>query len=141
MDVTTVFSNYLKKHALKVTPERITILNEISRISHHFDPDTLLIKLKTNHSKISRATIYRTLDLLVDCDLVMKNVLGNNTILYEKKYDNPVHDHFQCVSCGKIIEFFEPDITVIHQNLAHTHNVKITDYTHHVFGRCARCKE
>ena len=140
MDVTKVFSDYLKKHSLKVTPERVTILNEINRIKHHFDPDTLLFKLKNQNMKVSRATIYRTLDLLVDCGLVMKNVLGNSTILYEKKYDTQIHDHFLCLSCGEIIEFFDSDLKKIHQKLSKMHNLSVTDYTHQVYGVCGKCK-
>jgi Fur family ferric uptake transcriptional regulator len=140
MDVTKVFVKYLKDHALKITPERVTILNEINRTNHHFDPETLLFKLKSKSHKVSRATIYRTLDLLVDCGLVMKNVFGNNIVLYEKKYDISMHDHFLCEICGKIIEFVSPEITLIHQNIARKHGLTITGYTHQVYGICDTCK-
>ena len=140
MDVKKVFSEYLRKHSLKITPERVTIIDEINIINQHFDPDMLLFKLKNRNLKVSRATIYRTLDLLVDCGLVMKNVLGNSTVLYEKKYDTQVHDHFLCQSCGEIIEFYDKDLKIIHQKLSQEHNLMVTDYTHQVFGICGRCR-
>ncbi len=141
MDVTTVFKQYLIKHSLKITPERVRILNEISKINQHFDPDMLLFKLRNKNMKVSRATIYRTLDLLVDCNLVIKNVIGNSNVLYEKKYDTQIHDHFLCMSCGKIIEFYDSDLEKIHKKLAEKYHLSVTDYRHQVFGTCGNCKE
>jgi len=140
MDVVKIFTEYLLKRDLKNTPERATILNEIEGINQHFEPDTLLFRLKNKHVKISRATIYRTLELLLDCGLVKKNIFENGITLYEKNFGTHAHDHFLCMQCGKIIEFFDQDLNKIHVRLAKKHEFLITDYSHQIYGRCKNCK-
>jgi len=139
-EVDHVFSDYLKKRDLKNTPERFTILDEIIKMHKHFEADSLLVHLKTKNKKISRATIYRTLELLVDCGLVKKMTFDTAHAYYEPVSGLTTHDHFICEQCGKIIEFYDESITQIHQNLQSHFGVDVLHYTYHLYGRCAECK-
>jgi len=141
MDAINVFYQYLKKHNLKYTPERATILNEINGMSSHFEPEMLLFRLKNKHKKISRATIYRTLELLVNSGLVKKTLFENNAFIYEKSSGQNTHDHFVCLRCGRIIEFFNPQIRQIHDHLREEYQILISDYSHTIYGKCPQCKK
>jgi Fur family ferric uptake transcriptional regulator len=141
---TKIFHDYLKKRELRNTAERFTILAEITRIQNHFEADTLLVRLKTKHKKISRATIYRTLDLLIDCGLVKK--INFNKPVPQAMYE-PItaaglarHDHFICQECGKIIEFYDKRLKKIQVNLQAAYQLEVLHYSYHLYGRCAACK-
>jgi Fur family ferric uptake transcriptional regulator len=135
-----VFYEYLKQRALKNTPERFTILDEIIRWHKHFEADSLLIHLKTKNKKISRATIYRTLELLVDCGLVKKVTFNTAQAWYEQVSGFSNHDHFICEQCGKIIEFYDASINRIHEHLRAKYGLDVLHYTYHLHGLCAACK-
>ena len=141
MDVVSIFTEFLRKNDLKFTPERITVLDEIRKTDQHFEPDSLLIGLKSKKLKISRATIYRTLELLVQSGLVKKNIFADGSSLYEKNFGISAHDHFVCVHCGLIIEFFDTDLVKIHNRLATKHNLAIQKHSHQIYGLCQSCRE
>jgi Fur family ferric uptake transcriptional regulator len=141
MDALNSFKKYLEKHSLKRTPERLTVLNEVLRCNKHFDPDTLFIRLKKHHKKISRATIYRTLDLLVDSGLLKKLNFTNQTSCYEINMNVRTHDHFFCLTCGKIIEMYDDALREIHQRMSSKYKIKIEDYSHQLYGKCPDCQK
>src|SRR5262245_34622473 len=94
--VKEVFSDYLEKHNQRKTSERFAILEEIYSRHDHFDAESLFIELKEKKFDISRATVYNTLDLLSECELVTKHQFGNNLARYEKSYGYRQHDHLIC---------------------------------------------
>jgi Fur family ferric uptake transcriptional regulator len=136
-----IFHDYLKKRELKNTPERFLILNQIIKMQHHFEADSLLVQLKIKNKKISRATIYRTLDLLVDCGLVKKIYFDTTHAFYEPVSGLTRHDHFVCLDCGKIIEFYDRTINKIQRNLQAVHGLEVFHYSYHLSGRCAACRK
>ncbi len=105
-----LFIQYLRENNLKVTQERLALLDEIFATSEHLDADDLLARMKTKHRKVSRATVYRTLDLLVQCGLVRKSRLGREHYFYEKMEPGGGHHHMVCTATGKIIEFWDADL-------------------------------
>ncbi len=139
MNYSQIFCEYLKKHDLKNTTERLTVLQVVLAMDKHFDVESLIDRLKSQQKKISRATVYRTMELLVDCGLVTKHRFGENGRVYEPKSERDNHDHFLCVSCGKIIEFYDPEIEGIHQRLCERFGVEILDYSHQLYGKCNKC--
>jgi Fur family ferric uptake transcriptional regulator len=105
-----LFIQYLRENNLKVTQERLALLDEIFATSEHLDADELLARMKTKQRKVSRATVYRTLDLLVQCGLVRKSRLGREHYFYEKMEPGGGHHHMVCTATGKIIEFWDAEL-------------------------------
>ena len=139
MQFNKTFAEYLQKNDLKSTPERFTILSEILKVHEHFDPESLLFRLRTLNKRISRATVYRTLDLLVDCGIVKKVHFGESGWRYEALPDKKSHAHLICINCGKIIEFHNMQIEQVHKQLKREHDVQIIDYSYQVYCKCADC--
>src|ERR1700720_232344 len=101
---TQIFQKFLKDGEYRVTPERFEVLDAVMKWDDHFDADNLFIWLKNNGSKVSRATVYKTLNLLHECGLVSRYRFSQGHAQYEKTTDRPHHDHMVCTKCGKIVE-------------------------------------
>lgn len=109
-EVQKIFQAYLENKKLRKTPERFAILEEIYSKEGHFDVESLYVSMKEKNYRVSRATVYNTLDLLVDCDLVTKHQFGKNLAQFEKAYGFKQHDHLICTDCNKVHEFCDPRI-------------------------------
>src|SRR3954454_18373385 len=104
------FQDFLASNALKLTSERESLVREIFATHYHFEADELLFKMKQKSVKISRATVYRTLELLVKSGLVRRVHLGEDHYHYEHVAGNSHHDHLICTACGSVIEFNDPEL-------------------------------
>ena len=104
------FEAYLRSKKLKLTGERMEILAAVFQKNAHFDAEELHGELKHHGRDISRATVYRTLDLLVQCGLVRKSSLGSSHANYEAAHEDEHHDHLICLNCNRVIEFYRPDL-------------------------------
>ena len=109
-EVQKIFQSYLENKSLRKTPERFAILEEIYTRNGHFDVESLFISMKEKNYRVSRATVYNTLDLLVDCDLVTKHQFGKNLAQFERAYGFKQHDHLICTDCNKVHEFCDPRV-------------------------------
>lgn len=137
-EVRELFRTFLKERNQRQTPERFTILDEIYLLNEHFDADELYLHLKQKGIHISRATVYNTLDLLLDCKLIVRHQFGQNQAKYEGAYRYRQHDHLICLDCGHVLEFCDPRVQAIQSMVADVLNFEITHHALHMYGHCRR---
>ena len=140
-EVMNIFSNHLEMNSFRKTLERFAIVEEIYKRTDHFDAEALYIHMKTRNYRVSRATVYNTLELLVNCDLVKKHQFGKNLAQYEKSYGYKQHDHVICAHCSKVVEFCDPRIQQIKTMVGDLLNFEITHHALNLYGICGSCKK
>jgi Fur family ferric uptake transcriptional regulator len=134
-NVKQIFSSYLEKHSHRKTPERFAILEEIYSNPDHFDVDELYTKMKDKKYRVSRATLYNTIELLLDCNLIRRHQFGKNMSQFEASYGNKQHDHIIDVDTGKIVEFCDPRIQLIKNTIKEHFGVDVLHHSLNIFVR------
>jgi Fur family ferric uptake transcriptional regulator len=136
----SVFTAFLRKKGLKLTNQRRDILVRVLAVPKHFSAEELLLAIRREDSSVSKATVYRTLALLVESHLLEAVDFERGYKLYERALGHMHHDHLICTGCGKIVEFHDEEIERAQQAVAELHEFEVTWHTHKLYGLCAACQ-
>jgi Fur family ferric uptake transcriptional regulator len=135
------FQEFLQGQGLKMTSERGALVREIFSTHYHFEADELLLKMKEKSVKISRATVYRTLELLVKSGLVRRVHLGEDHYHYEHVTGDSHHDHLICTTCGEVIEFHDETLEQRQREICEKKKFTPTFHNLQILGVCNGCRK
>ena len=134
------FKEALKKEGLKYTPQRTAVPDEIIKDKGHRESEEIFLALKKRGHHVSRATVYRTMDILVNYGFARKLNLGDGRARYESKVNSPHHDHLICLDCGLIVEFMDQKIEDLQDVIAIQYEFQLKQHIHQLFGLCKECQ-
>ena len=137
----SIFREFLYKKGLKLTKERQRILDEVFAFHGHFNPEELLKSMRSKNIKVSKASIYRTLPLLVESGLVEQVEKNDKHAHFEHTFGHEHHDHLICMRCGKVLEVFSPSLEAIQNELCKSREFEGIKHTLEIKGYCCNCKE
>ena len=135
------FQELLSTQQLKYTFERKTIFEEVSKLSQHFDADSLYDRFKKKGLRISRDTVYRTIPLLLESGVIQKSVGEGKREFFERTSAKGHHDHMVCIRCHKFIEFHSNDLEALQEKLCRDYAFKLVFHDHRLFGICKQCQK
>jgi Fur family ferric uptake transcriptional regulator len=136
-----IFKEYLRDRGLKYTPERRMVLQEVLGNDEHFEAEQLLFTLRQSGKRVAKATIYRTLPLLVGCGIINQVQFGDKLARYEHTFGQSPHDHMVCRRCRRIIEFDSADVARLRTVLASRHMFHAVSHRFQIAGLCHECVE
>jgi Fur family ferric uptake transcriptional regulator len=135
----SIFRLYLQKQGMRFTPERHSILKEISSRSSHFEVEDLVQQLRSKGEKVSTASVYRTIPLLIDAGIIIKNPCDQMQARLEPVLGHEHHDHLVCIKCKKIVEFRDDEIEKLQETVAKNHGFLMEGHRLVISGYCSNC--
>lgn len=135
-EIKNAFVKYLKENKHRITNERFLILDAAVSMDGHFDADELYFKMRKDLMRVSRATVYNTLELMCDCRILTKHNFKDDRSRYETKYGKSSHYHILCVSCKVMLEFENNEIEKILSKTCRKFGLKLLDHSLQVFATC-----
>lgn len=138
-EVREIFLRYLRDHGIKTTLPRRHILDAVLTLSEHFEAEQVVYVLKEHGLGVGKATVYRTLPLLVDCGILRKIRFDVKQAYFEHAFGEKPHDHMVCHRCGRIIEFDADEVVAMRIRIARRHNFHVTSHRFDLLGLCWEC--
>ena len=135
------FMKVLRNENLKLTPQRVEIFREVCDSDEHREAEEIYLALRERDVHVSRATVYRTMNILYQHDLVRRMNIGDGKWRYEHWLDCHQHDLLICIRCGTIVEFMNPQFEEIQKDVADKFNYKLVKHVHQLFGLCKQCRK
>lgn len=129
---------FLEKGGYRRTPERFAVLELVYDLDGHIEPEEIVQRLKKGKNKVSRATVYNTLELLQRCRLVQRRDLGQGRVVYEKALGFRQHDHLVCAQCGRVFEFCDPRLLTVEESIGRLLGFHVTEHNLILTGMCRR---
>ena len=123
----------LRKEGLRFTQQRQAVWNEIQKSHEHRDAEEIYISIRNSGSKVSRATVYRTIEVLVNNRLLRKMDMGDGRNRFEPRLDDKHHDHIICLETGDIIEFYSDELEKLQETIAKDHGYELVRHVHQLF--------
>ena len=136
-----IFKRFLKQKGLMLTVQRKLVLDQVFRNHDHFEAEEIVEALKKRNLRVSRATVYRTLAHLEDCNLIRKMDLGHGHSHYEHVLGHDHHEHLYCEKCGKIIEFADSLLENRIKKISESNRFKLVNHSVQIFGSCLDCSK
>jgi len=136
----TLFIAFLAGKRLKLTRQRETVVEEIFASGGHFEAEDMVERLKRKRARVSRATVYRTLELLQECRLVEKVNFGTTQSFYEHVLLGQHHDHIICTRCNVVIEFVDERIETLQEEICAANGIRLQSHSMRLFGECLVCR-
>ena len=141
MEPINKFRAYIKAQGLRKTPERETIIEEIFSIHDHFDVDELFLRLRNKRKRVSKASLYRTIPLLIESGLIKEVYFEDGHLHYEHIYGHKDHSHLRCNRCGRIIEFDDDEIGTLQKRIGKKYDFAVTAHRFELIGYCPQCAQ
>jgi Fur family ferric uptake transcriptional regulator len=135
-----IFLEHIQKEGLRRTAQRELILEIFLRTEDHLTSEDLYYLVQKEDPSIGHTTVYRTMKLLTDAGLAREVRFGDNKTYYEHHYDHQHHDHMICTECGRVIEFFSPELEEKQEEMADKFNFKATHHSLRIWGLCEECQ-
>jgi Fur family ferric uptake transcriptional regulator len=136
-----IFLKFLKDRGQRLTRERSFILQKTLSCNGHFDPESLYVQIRETGLKASRASVYRTLNLLYECGLIEKVRKAEHGTIYENIFGREHHDHMLCIKCRNIIEFYSRELERLQENLCKKQGFQVASHTLEIRGYCKKCRK
>jgi Fur family ferric uptake transcriptional regulator len=135
-----IFREFIRNKGLRNTPEREQVVQAVFSIHEHFDVEQLYSLLRRRNEKISKATVYRTIPLLLESGLIQEAYFEDGHLHYEHIYGHDHHCHLRCLDCGKVVEFTEEALREVEQKLETHYDFLVSGHKLEVHGYCVKCK-
>lgn len=135
-----IFEEHIRKRGLRRTVQRELILEVFLETDDHLSSEDLYWLVQKKDPNVGQTTVYRTLKLLTDAGLAREVRLGDGRTYYEHHFDHEHHDHMICTECGRVIEFFSPEIEALQDEMAEKFNFKPTHHSLRILGLCEKCR-
>ncbi|THB64330.1 MAG: transcriptional repressor [Desulfovibrio sp.] len=140
-DPKSVFSEYIERNNLKMTPQRHLILDVFLKTEEHMASEELYDVVREHDPAVGQATVYRTLKLLSDAGIAREVHFGDGVTRYEPSQSDQHHDHLICESCGTNIEVLDERIEKLQEELATKHDYVLTGHSMYLYGLCPKCRK